>query len=94
MVAVVFAAIKVYLVQLHCDVYPSELNVRACMPPVLTKKREKMRRLYIAVVQSLLVTTTAGPDGVTTVVEPGGLPRGPVVDPTPDNPTDRALFHL
>ncbi len=45
--------------------YPSELNIRACMPPVLTKKREKMRRIYIDVVQSLLVTTTAGQDGGT-----------------------------
>ena len=35
------------------------------MPPVLTKKREKTRRLDNAVVQSLFVTTTAGQYGGT-----------------------------
>ena len=45
--------------------YPSELNVHAYvgpMPPLLTQKREKKRRLDNTVVQSLLVTTTEGQD--------------------------------
>ena len=48
--------------------YPSELNVHAYVcpiTPVLTQKREKKRRLYNTVVQSLLVTTTEGQDGGT-----------------------------
>ena len=48
--------------------YPLELNVHAYvgpMPPVLTKKREKKRRLDNTVVQSLFVTTTAGQEGGT-----------------------------
>ena len=88
MVAVVFAAIKVYIVQLHCDVSVGVKHPRMYASGV-DKKREKMRRLYIAVVQSLLVTTTAGQDGGTN--SGGPVPCGPVVDPTPDNPTDRAL---
>ena len=64
MVAVVLLLLKCILFN-FIAMYPSELNIRACMPPVLTKKREKMRRLYIAVVQSLLATTTAGQDGGT-----------------------------
>ncbi len=60
-------------------------------PSGADKKREKKRRLDNAVVQSLFVITTAGQDGETIS---GGTTWGPVVDLTPDNPTDRALFQL
>ena len=60
------AAIKRYLVQLHCDVYPSDKRLRFYASGA-AKKREKKRRLDNAVagtskIRSFFVTTTAGED--------------------------------
>ena len=65
MIAVVFAAIKVYLVQLHCDVSVEVKRPRMYVSGADKNKREKKRRLENVVVQSLFVTTTVGQDGGT-----------------------------
>ena len=65
-VAVVFADIKVYLVQLHCDVSVGVKRPRRYASGA-DKKKQGKRRLDNAVVQSLFLTTTAGQDGGTNI---------------------------